>query len=122
MKFIVKSQKWLRVLLCHTQVDVLYSKVRDIARQEHFSRRPGILKSFYKLLNSIISVVKNGDANLRGTKMTPRAPQRLTFFPRLKTDSAKRFVSTSHSYEANFIPIHPLGMEKTFKTCFLDID
>ena len=58
----------------------------------------------------MISVIKNGDANLRGTKVTPQVLQQLTSFPGLKSNSVKRC--------ANFIPIHQLGTEIGSKTLF----
>ena len=67
----------------------------------------------------MISVIKNGDTNLKGTKVTPQVLQQLTSFPGLKSDSVKCYGSMSFSYNANFIPIHhQLGTEIAIKTLF----
>ena len=88
-------------VFCSVNISTFFvSKVRDITRDQH----------------CINSVIENGNANLRGTKM---APIEHYLFPGLKTDSAKRFLLTSYSCEGHFIPIHPLGREKAYKTFIL---
>ena len=110
--------KMARFWLTHIRIDILYSKVRNSARNEQHFDRPAISQSLHKLLQCMISVIENSDANLRGTKVTPHALQWLTFSPSLKTDSVKHFASMSYSYSANFIPIHQLGTEILSKRFF----
>ena len=53
------------------------------------------------------------------TLKAPQALYRLTFFPGLKTDLAKRFVLKIYSYEVNYIPIHSLDTGKLSKRVYL---